>query len=84
MRNISTLNKEEKVKEIISHINSLSSNQLLAVLFIPEKIDSDELSEYLMNSVFLDNVYFIIDSPKFETKNEKRAKYNGGYYNISI
>lgn len=70
MRNISTLNKEKKLKEIILHINSLS-NQLLAVISIPEKIDLDKLSEYLMNSVFLDNVYYIIDSPKFETKNEK-------------
>ena len=71
MRNISTLNKEKKLKEVILHINSLLSNQLLAAISIPEKIDLDKLSEYLMNSLFLDNVYFIIDSPKFETKNEK-------------
>lgn len=70
MKNISTLNKEKKLKEVILHI-SLLSYQLSAAISIPEKIDLDKLSEYLMNSVFLDNVYFIIDSPKFETKNEK-------------
>lgn len=79
MKNISTLNKEEKLKEIILHINSLFNQRwriwkrlrISPEILIPEKIDLDKLSEYLMNSVFLDNVYFIIDSPKFETKNEK-------------
>lgn len=71
MKNISTLNKEKKVKEIILHINSILSKKLSSAISIPEKIDLDKLSKYLMNSVFLDNVYFIVDSPKFETKNEK-------------
>lgn len=39
MKNISTLNKEKKLKEIILHINSLLSNQLSAAISIPEKID---------------------------------------------
>lgn len=71
MKNISTLNKEEKAKEIISHINTILSNQMLAMIIQKEIIDKNHLSKYLMNSTFLDNVYFIIDSPKFESKNEK-------------
>jgi hypothetical protein len=71
MINISTLNKEEKLKEVITHINKILANQLLAMIIQNEIINTDELSKYLINSDFLDNIYFIIDSPSFETKNEK-------------
>lgn len=71
MKNISTYSKEKKVSEIIKHISNLLSNQKVAVLMQPEIIDFDKLSEYLINSRFLENTYFISDSPKFEIKNEK-------------
>lgn len=70
MKDIRSYTREEKVKEMLNNINLITAQLMNNITQIGNPkfslFSMSEISEFLLKSKFIDDVYFIVEKPLFE------------------